>query len=192
VKKLVVFASGSGSNFQAIIDAVRQKKINIKVAGLITNRSGIGAIERAKKHRIPVNVIDESDEQLFKKKLADQLLKWQPDLIVLAGFLKKIPPEIIDLYPDKIINIHPALLPKFGGKGYYGLRVHEAVLNSGDSITGCTVHYVNNEYDRGRTIEQKEVPVLSTDSPEILAKRVLKAEHELLPTVIKKIINNTT
>jgi phosphoribosylglycinamide formyltransferase 1 len=191
VKKLVVFASGSGSNFQAIIDAVRQKKINIKVAGLITNRSGIGAIERAKKHRIPVNVIDESDEQLFKKKLADQLLKWQPDLIVLAGFLKKIPPEIIDLYPDKIINIHPALLPKFGGKGYYGLRVHEAVLNSGDSITGCTVHYVNNEYDRGRTIEQKEVPVLSTDSPEILAKRVLKAEHELLPSVIKKIINNT-
>ncbi|TVQ02553.1 MAG: phosphoribosylglycinamide formyltransferase [Balneolaceae bacterium] len=191
MKKLVVFASGSGSNFQAIIDAVRQKKLNVEIAGLITNRDGIGAIERAIKNRIPVNVINETDEQLFKRKLADQLKKWQPDLIVLAGFLKKIPAEIVNDFPNKIINIHPALLPKFGGKGFYGLRVHEAVINSGEKTSGCTVHYVNNEYDRGQILEQKEVPVYSTDSPESLAKRVLKAEHELLPSVIKKLFTQT-
>jgi phosphoribosylglycinamide formyltransferase-1 len=191
VKKLVVFASGSGSNFQAIIDAVRQNKLNVEIAGLITNRDGIGAIERAKKNHIPVNVINETNEQLFKIKLADQLNIWQPDLIVLAGFLKKIPAEIVSDFPNKIINIHPALLPKFGGKGFYGLRVHEAVINSGEKTSGCTVHYVNNEYDRGQIIEQKVVPVYSTDSPESLAKRVLKAEHELLPSVIKKLFTQT-
>lgn len=188
MKKLVVLASGSGSNFQAIIDAVRNNELNIEIAGLITNRDGIGAIEHAKMNRIPVNVINDTDQDDFKIKLIDQLQKWQPDLIVLAGFLKKIPPEVITGFPNKIINIHPALLPKFGGKGFYGLRVHEAVLKSGDTISGCTVHYVNNEYDRGWMIEQKEVPVLPSDSPEILAKRVLKAEHELLPSVIKKLI----
>ncbi len=191
MKKLVVFASGSGSNFQAIIDAVKQKKLNVEIAGLITNRDKIGAIDRAIKNRIPFQVVQVSDDELFAKRLAELLHQWQPDLIILAGFLKKIPSEIVSAYPDKIINIHPALLPKFGGKGFYGLRVHKAVLESGDAVTGCTVHFVDNEYDCGQIIEQIEVPVFASDSPESLAKRVLKAEHELLPSVINNLINKT-
>lgn len=186
-----MLASGSGSNFQAIIDAVKQKTLDVDITGLITNRTGIGAIDRANKNQIPVAVIRQTNDQLFNKKLLDQLKKWQPDLVILAGFLKKIPPDITKLYHDKMINIHPALLPKYGGKGYFGLRVHEAVIKSGDKLSGCTVHYVNHEYDEGKIIDQKVVPVFKTDTPESLAKRVLKAEHELLPSVIKKLITQT-
>lgn len=174
---------------QAVIDQVEAKEIHAEIAGLIVNKPGIKSIERAEKFNIPVSVITDTDEDSFTKKLQKQLGEWNPDLIVLAGFLKKIPDFIIQQYKGKIINIHPALLPKFGGKGYYGLNVHKAVLESGEKESGCTVHFVNKKYDKGPIINQKKVPVHTTDTPEVLAKRVLKAEHKLLPAVIKKLIN---
>lgn len=189
MKKLVVFASGSGSNFQSIIDASERKELGATVTGLITDSDDIGAIERARKHDIPVKVISPHDSHTFSVELKKQLALWNPDLIVLAGYLKKIPDEIVKTYLNKIINIHPALLPKFGGKGYFGLNVHRAVIGAGEKVSGCTVHFVNEEYDRGDIIAQKKVPVLTTDTPESLAARVLKAEHDLLPSVIKKIFN---
>lgn len=192
MKKLVIFASGSGTNMQAVIDGIEEESIHAEIAGLITNKQDIHAVERAKKHHIPVCVITETDAEDYASTLEKQLSEWQPDLLILAGFLKKIPDSIIRKYENKIINIHPALLPKFGGKGFYGLKVHKAVLESGDKETGCTVHYVNEEYDKGPIISQTKVPVHPSDTPEILAKRVLKAEHKLLPSVIKKLINQKT
>lgn len=189
MKKLVVFASGSGSNFQAIIDAIREKRLQAKITGLITNRENTGAEERAKSHQIPVTIISDKDPAVFSEKLDQQLSLWSPDLIVLAGYLKKIPDRIVRKYQNRIINIHPSLLPKYGGKGFYGLKVHEAVLQSGDSKTGCTVHYVNEHYDEGDIIEQAVVDVCDSDTPESLASRVLKTEHKLLPNVIQKLLN---
>lgn len=174
---------------QAVIDEIEGERIQAEIAGLITNKHHIKAIERAKKYDIPVCVITESDEEIYTSKLEKKLAEWQPDLIVLAGFLKKIPDSIIRKYERRIINIHPALLPKYGGKGFYGLNVHKAVIESGDKETGCTVHFVNEEYDKGPIISQAKVTVHPSDTPEVLAKRVLKAEHELLPSVIKKLIN---
>nr|WP_255695704.1 phosphoribosylglycinamide formyltransferase [Rhodohalobacter sp. 614A] len=186
---MVIFASGSGTNMQAIIDEIEGERIQAEIVGLITNKNHIQAIERAKKFSIPVCVITETDEKVYASTLEKQLSEWRPDLIVLAGFLKKIPDSIIRTHKNKIINIHPALLPKYGGKGFYGINVHKAVLESGDKETGCTVHFVNEEYDKGPIISQAKVRVFPSDTPEILAKRVLKAEHELLPSVIKKLIN---
>lgn len=189
MKKLVIFASGSGTNMQAIINEIEAGEIQAEIAGLIVNKPEIKSIERAKKYNIPVSIITDKDTISFTSKLRKQLSEWSPDLIVLAGFLKKIPDSIIKEYKNKIINIHPALLPKFGGKGFYGLNVHKTVLESGDKESGCTVHFVNEEYDKGPIISQAKVPVHSTDTPEILAKRVLEEEHKLLPQVIKKLIN---
>lgn len=174
---------------QAIIDKIESGEIRAEIAGLIVNKPEIKAIERAKKFNIPVSIITDKNEKSFTSKLREQLSDWKPDLIVLAGFLRKIPDSIIKKYQNKIINIHPALLPKFGGKGFYGLNVHQAVLESGDTESGCTVHFVNEEYDKGPIISQEKVPVHASDTPEVLAKRVLKAEHKLLPLVIKKLIN---
>lgn len=189
MKKLVVFASGSGSNFQAIIDAVENGTISAEIAGLISNKKEAGAVGRAQKHQIPVRIIPAEDPGFFVKELPRQLDIWSPDLIVLAGFLKKIPDKILKKYPRRIINIHPSLLPKYGGKGFYGQRVHQAVLDAGDDISGCTVHYVNEEYDRGDIIRQERVDVLPGDTPETLAARVLSREHQILPVVIKDLIN---
>ncbi|MCC5915470.1 MAG: phosphoribosylglycinamide formyltransferase [Balneolaceae bacterium] len=189
----MVLASGSGSNFQAIIDSIENKRLHAEVAGLIAGKPGIGAIERAKKHRIPVKIIPpDLDPDSLTTFLLETVDHWKPDLIVLAGFLKKIPGEIVDRYPDQIINIHPSLLPKYGGKGFYGIHVHKAVIESGDPESGCTVHYVNEKYDDGSIIEQRSVPVLHGDTPETLAARVLKEEHSLLPEIIKRLLNSET
>jgi formyltetrahydrofolate-dependent phosphoribosylglycinamide formyltransferase len=189
VKKIVVFASGSGTNFQAVIDNVLSENIQAEITGLIADRKGIMAIERAKKYKIPVEIIPADPPESFSRRLLTQLTKWDPDLIVLAGYLKKIPDRIVTIYRRKIINIHPALLPKHGGKGYYGRKVHQAVLDSGEKETGCSVHYVDEEYDRGPVIGRRIVPVYSSDTADSLASRVLKAEHQLLPTVIKKLLH---
>lgn len=186
--KLVVLASGSGSNFQAIIDAIHRGDIDAQIIGLITNKPEIGAIKRAEKNSIPVKVLSPSEPEFFKKKLLDTLLNWNPDLIVLAGFLRKIPDEVIEAFSGKIINIHPSLLPKYGGKGFYGKRVHQAVIDAKETESGCTVHLVNEKYDAGAIIEQIAVPVLPTDDADTLAKRVLKQEHKLLPKIINKIL----
>lgn len=189
MKNIVVFASGSGTNFQAIIDSVKSGKINANISGLIASKPDIGATGRAEKAGVPVAVIPPGSES-FKRDLEDQLNEWQPDLIVLAGYLAKIPKNILDKYSGKIINIHPSLLPKYGGSGFYGSRVHQAVIRSGDIETGCTVHIVTEEYDQGPVLAQKKVPVKPGDTAADLASRVLKEEHKLLTEVISQIINN--
>lgn len=192
MKQIVVFASGSGSNFQAIIDATESGRIDAKISGLITNRSGIKALQRAKKHNIPIRILSPNDfysTQDYEQQLITQVTDWNPDLIVLAGYLKKIPDNLVSLFPNKIINIHPSLLPKYGGKGFYGMRVHKAVIQAKEKESGCTVHFVDAEYDRGDIIAQEKVPVLPDDQPEDLARRVLTREHQLLPEIISKILN---
>ncbi|MEX2600959.1 MAG: phosphoribosylglycinamide formyltransferase [Balneolaceae bacterium] len=194
MKKIAVFASGSGSNFQAVIDAVQSGRIEAVICGLITNRDNAGAIKRAEASGIPARVLNPSDfpdSSEYESTLLEQLKEWNPDLIVLAGYMLKIPDSLISAMPDQIINIHPALLPAYGGKGFYGLRVHKAVLDAGESETGCSVHYVNERYDDGPVIDQQKVRVLSDDTPETLRDRVLKAEHQLLPSVIAKLLNKT-
>jgi phosphoribosylglycinamide formyltransferase 1 len=191
VKNIVVFASGSGSNFQAVINAVDEGRIEAAITGLIASKPGIGAIKKAEAAHIPHRVIRKADfenEELFADAILAELKKWKPDLIVLAGYMVRLPAQIIRKFPNCIINIHPSLLPRYGGKGYYGLNVHRAVLESGDSVTGCSVHYVNEIYDDGPVIEQRKVPVHPGDTPESLSERVLKEEHKLLPEVIHKLL----
>ncbi len=189
MKKLVFFASGSGSNFQSVIDAINRDEISASIVGLITDNPKSGSIERAKNAQISTALIPYSPESFFSKKIEETLDKWNPDLIVLAGYLKKVPDSVVQTYQNRIINIHPSLLPKYGGKGFYGHKVHKAVLDAGDSVSGCTVHYVNSEYDQGSVIKQVKVPVHQNDTPESLAERVLAEEHKLLPNVIKQLIN---
>lgn len=189
MKNIVVFASGSGTNFQSIIDAVNNGEITAHIAGLITDRNHIGALERAENHGIPARVLspkDLSDEKEFAEEIIDQLTSWKTDLIVLAGYLKKIPPSVIRKFEDRILNIHPSLLPKFGGKGFYGMNVHRAVINSKDQQSGCSVHIVTDEFDEGPVIARSIVRVEENDTPEQLAKKVLKEEHRLYPSAIEK------
>jgi len=191
VHNLVFFASGSGTNFQSVIDAIESGQIEAQITGLVTNRPEAGAIKRAQKHGIPTFVID-SNASDFEQKLLDLLSELNPDLIVLAGYLKKIPTVIINTYSGRIINIHPSLLPKYGGKGYYGMNVHRAVIENEEDVSGCTVHFVDEIYDNGQIIKQVEVPVSSTDTSESLAEKILRREHELLPNTIHKLLTQTS
>lgn len=188
--KIVFFASGSGTNFQSVIDAAESGRLDAEITGLITNKPDIGAIERAKEASIPVRIIDPryktSDEHA--NELLEALAEFLPDLIVLAGYLQKIPDKVIDRYSGKIINIHPSLLPKYGGKGFYGMHVHRAVIESGDPESGCTVHYVDTIYDNGSIIRQKRVSVAPGETPESLAAKILKEEHKLLPETINQLL----
>lgn len=189
----MVLASGSGTNFQSIIDSVQNGSLNAVITRLIASRNDIGAIEKAEKAGIPYEVIAPryfQDHDDFADKLLKAIQSAEPDLIVLAGYLIKIPSAVIRTYPGKIINIHPALLPAYGGKGYYGLRVHKAVIADKMTESGCTVHFVTEEFDEGPILSQRTVPVYPDDTPEELAKRVLKEEHILLPQTIKSILEN--
>lgn len=192
---LVVFATGSGTNFQAIIDAVNTGQINARISGLVSNRTDNKALERARKHNIETRSIRPQDfpsQKEYTRTLLKQLKKWQTDWIILAGYLLKIPTAVIQEYENRIINIHPSLLPKYGGKGFYGEKVHRAVLEQGETESGCTVHIVTEEYDEGPILAQKKVPVYPSDTPKELASRVLKQEHKLLPEVIADLIENPT
>lgn len=188
---LVFFASGSGTNFQSVIDAINSGRLEARITGLISNRSTAGAIERARAHNIPTYLIDPgspySETYLF-----DLLSSLNPDLIILAGYLRKIPTKVIKHFSERIINIHPSLLPKYGGKGYYGMSVHRAVIKNREKISGCTVHYVDEIYDNGQVIEQREVPVDKNDTPESLAEKILQHEHRLLPSTIQNILTQTS
>ena len=188
---LVFFASGSGTNFQSVIDAVESGKIDARITALISNRDDAGAHSRAARHGIPSYTLDVTSPD-FTQYLLDLLSDLNPDLIVLAGYLKKIPDEVIDAYRGKIVNIHPSLLPKYGGKGFYGMHVHRAVIESGDTKSGCTVHFVDEIYDNGSIIKQVEVPVEKNDTAESLAKKVLNEEHRLLPSVINQLLTQST
>jgi phosphoribosylglycinamide formyltransferase 1 len=193
VKRIVVCASGSGSNFQAILDAINRGDLAAEVAGLIASKPGTGAADRAHRHNIPVFTLPKgTDNASLSSLLLEQLAEWQPDLIVLAGFLRKIPDDVVSAYRNRIINIHPSLLPKYGGKGYYGIRVHQAVIEAGETTSGCTVHYVNEHYDQGDVIGRTEVEVRPDDTPDELARRVLAEEHRLLPRIIGRLLHSNS
>lgn len=184
--RVVVMVSGGGTNLQAILDAVDNGKItNAEVVAVISNNEGAYAIERAKNHGVPAFVVTPKayeTRDAFNEALLETIKACKPDLIVLAGFLVKIPAAMIEAYRNKIINIHPSLIPSFCGVGYYGLKVHEAALARGVKVTGATVHFVNEITDGGQIILQKAVDVLEGDTPEILQKRVMEqAECVLLP-----------
>ncbi|HHU06990.1 MAG TPA: phosphoribosylglycinamide formyltransferase [Clostridiaceae bacterium] len=185
--RIAIFVSGGGSNLQNIIDDIQSGDLkDVKIARVVASKTGTLAEQRAIKHRIPVSIFVNSDSSDTEALLA-QLAEDQTDMIVLAGYLQKINHEIIRAFPDKIINIHPALLPKHGGVGMYGIRPHEAVLAAGEQTTGATVHTVNEEYDKGKILLQKEVKVFSDDTAESLQTRVmLEAERVILPQVIQE------
>lgn len=187
--KIGVLVSGGGSNLQSIIDKSKSGELQCKVEVVIGDRECYG-VERAKEAGIDGYTLD---RKVLKKELCREIDKIVSekgiDLIVLAGFLSIIDEEFVNKWKGRIINIHPSLLPKFGGPGMYGTRVHEAVLKAGEQESGCTVHYVDTGVDSGEIIAQKRVKVLEGDTPEILQKRVLVEEHKLLPESIAKIIS---
>ncbi len=192
--KIVVLVSGGGTNLQAIIDRIADGTVtNAKLVGVISNNKGVKSLERAENAGIPAVCVSPKDyesRELFHEALLSQVKEWQPDLIVLAGFLVKIPQEMVQAYSNRIINIHPALIPAFCGVGYYGLKVHEGVLSRGAKVTGATVHFVNEGMDEGPIIAQKAVAVEDDDTPEVLQHRVMEqAEWLLLPQAIDDIAN---
>jgi phosphoribosylglycinamide formyltransferase-1 len=196
MKKLNIafFASHGGSNFQAIAENILSGHIAANAALLISNNSDSGAMQKAEKlgisHlHISSNQFDSSEQ--FQTALLKALADYDIDLIVLAGYMKKIPLSVIRKFPNRILNIHPALLPKYGGQGMYGMNVHQAVYENGETLTGATVHIVSEEYDEGKILKQMSVPIDSNDTPQSIADKVLAIEHKLYSEVIKEIINNT-
>ncbi len=181
---LAIFASGSGTNAENIITYF-QNKPQIRVSCICTNRPDAFVIERVKKYDLPVLVFNR-DEFYNTDKVLDYLLMHHIDWIILAGFLWLVPIRLIERFPDRIINIHPALLPKFGGKGMYGNHVHQAVIDQGETVSGITIHIVNREYDRGSTIFQATCPVNRDDTAELLAARVHELEYEHFPRIIER------
>lgn len=187
MKRIVILASGSGSNAENIITYFKQNP-QIEVAAVLTNKSMAKVLERCDRLQIPAFYFNKS--AFTASDAVVRLLKGlDTDLIVLAGFLWKIPQNVIDAYPDKIINIHPALLPKYGGKGMYGEKVHQAVRESGDAETGITIHYVNEHYDEGGIIFQAKVAVEPSDNPASIAEKVHRLEYEHFPKVIEKLLS---
>ena len=194
--KIGVMVSGGGTNLQAILDAIDNGQLkNVEVKVVISNNSGAYALERAKKHGIEAVYLSpksfESREE-FNDALLEKVDEYSLDLIVLAGFLVAIPAAMIRKYPNKIINIHPSLIPSFCGVGYYGLKVHEAALSRGVKLTGATVHFVDEGMDSGPIILQQAVEVLPGDTPEILQRRVMEeAEWKILPQAIQMIADGS-
>ena len=191
---VVVLVSGGGTNLQAIIDAVENGTItNTKIASVISNNKNAYALERAKKHGIAnccISPKDYANRATFNQKFLEKMDELNPDLIVLAGFLVVIPEQMIAKYRNRIINIHPSLIPSFCGTGYYGLKVHEGALARGVKVTGATVHFVDEGTDTGPIILQKAVEVQEGDTPEILQRRVMEqAEWKIMPQAIDLIAN---
>ncbi|MGN0369770.1 MAG: phosphoribosylglycinamide formyltransferase [Butyrivibrio sp.] len=192
--KIVVMVSGGGTNLQAIMDSIDNGTIrNTEIVAVISNKPDAYALKRAEGKNIPAECISPKSyetRELFNEALLEGVRKYSPDLIVLAGFLVAIPPQMVKAYPERIINIHPSLIPSFCGKGFYGLKVHEAALAKGVKVTGATVHYVDEGMDTGRIIFQKPVMVEEGDTPETLQRRVMEqAEWIILPKAIDMIAN---
>ena len=188
-KKIAVLVSGSGSNLQSIIDNVENGNLNCEITYVIADRECYG-LQRAEKHGIKTLLLD---RKIIDNKLANEIIDstlegCKTDYIVLAGYLSILTEKFIKKWDKRVINIHPSLLPKFGGKGMYGIKVHEAVIKAGEKERGCTVHFVTNEIDAGEIITNVKIPVLEDDTPETLQKRVLEQEHKLLIKGIKKIL----
>lgn len=182
--RLAVLVSGGGTNLQSVIDATLSGVLKSKIACVISNKEQAYGLERARKNDIPAFFINPKEEGYDEKLLA--LLKEQKiDLVVLAGYLKIIDKSLIEAFPKRVINIHPSLLPKFGGKGFYGIHVHEAVIAAGEVESGATVHYVDCGVDTGEVIIQRKVAVESTDTPEMLQSKILETiEHKILVEAI--------
>lgn len=190
---LGILISGGGSNLQAIIDACESGilKGKAKVAVVISNKPGAYGLLRAKKYGIPSQFVDPQcfpDNKQFCEGVCGELRKYKTDIVCLAGFMRMIDPCLLHEFKGKVLNIHPALLPKFGGKGMYGHYVHEAVIKAGEKESGATVHMVDEVYDHGEVILQKKVAVMPGDAPEALADRVLEVEHDIYPKAIKAVI----
>ena len=192
--RVLVMVSGGGTNLQAIIDRVKDGTItNTEIVGVISNNKNAYALTRAQENEIPSLCISPKDfetREIFNGKLLEAVDSFEPDLVVLAGFLVVIPPEMIRKYENRMINIHPSLIPSFCGKGYYGLKVHEAALERGVKVVGATVHFVDEGTDTGPIILQKAVEVQQGDTPEVLQRRVMEqAEWKILPRAIDLIAN---
>ncbi len=185
---LVVFASGNGTTLQAVIDAIKEEKLIANISLVVSNNPNAYALERAKKANIPTYVIKEKTNEKIDDELINILSKIDINLIVLAGYLKLVGPKLIKNYT--IINTHPSLLPKYGGKGMYGMKVHTAVINAKEEYSGVTLHYVNDEYDKGNIIMQTIVKVLPNDTPDDLSARVQAAEKIQLVEVLKSFSTN--
>lgn len=183
---LVVFASGNGSTLQAIIDSINSDELKANIALVVSNNENAYALERAKKANIETYVINSKDFKEADIELDKKLSNYQIDLIVLAGYLKKIGNNLISKY--KIVNTHPSLLPKFGGKGMFGMNVHTAVIEAKEEYSGVTLHFVNDKYDEGNIIKQTKVKVLPEDTPETLSQKVQKAEKIQLIEVLKEFV----
>lgn len=188
--RLGVLASGGGSNLQSIIDRSLDGSLSADVVAVISNNSGAKALERARNHGIDglhVSAVTEGSFEAADRRIVREFSVRKVDLVVLAGFMKQVGPALLETFRGRIINIHPALLPKFGGKGMYGMRVHEAVIAAGETESGPTVHLVDSEYDHGPALAQRRVPVFPGDTPETLQVRVLEEEHDLLPRTIQEL-----
>lgn len=189
-KRISIFASGSGSNAEKFFEYF-QDNDTIEVASVITNNRSAGVIERAKRFNIPFHIYNrtywQSGDEIIRI-----LKEEQVQYIVLAGFMLLIPQSLTRAYPNRIFNIHPALLPKFGGKGMYGMHVHSAVKEAGEQESGITIHYVNERYDEGEIIAQVSCPIAPEDSPQDIAKKVQKLEHQNYPKVIEDVIRKST
>jgi phosphoribosylglycinamide formyltransferase-1 len=186
MKKIAIFASGAGSNAQKIIHHFRHSG-KVRVAFIVCNKPGAGVLKIAEANSIPALLIEK--ERFFRGgAYVDELNNAGIDFIVLAGFLWKVPAALINAYPHKIVNIHPALLPKYGGRGMYGRHVHQAVIDSKEKESGITIHYVDEQYDHGQIIFQAKCPVLHNDSAETLAQRIHALEHKHYPKIIEKLM----
>ncbi len=189
-----VLASGGGSNFEALARACREGRLpRAKISLLVVNKRGVGALDRAVRLGIESLVLEPTDfpdRAAYYERVATELEQRGVSLVCLAGFLLKLEPNFIRRFPGRILNIHPALLPKFGGAGMYGRRVHEAVLAAGEKESGCTVHVVDEEFDHGPAVAQTRVPVFPSDTPDTLAARVLIEEHRLFPDAVRGFIDH--
>ncbi len=186
--RLAVLASGGGTNLQAIIDASESGEIDARVVVVISNNSAAGALERARRHHIEalhLSARQFASGEKFDRALLEILKERRVDLIILAGYTKLLSPTVVRAHRHRILNIHPALLPAFGGPGMYGIRVHQAVIASGARYSGVTVHLVDEQYDHGPIVAQRVVPVGNDDTPERLAERVLVQEHQIYKEVVQ-------
>ena len=183
--KIAIFASGGGSNAQEIINHFQGNE-SVEIALIVSNDTNSGVIVRAETHEIPFYILQKGE--LEELEFSQVLEAMEIDFVVLAGFLKKIPSDIIEMYPNKIVNIHPALLPNYGGKGMYGSNVHKAVVAAGEKESGMTIHFVNSNYDEGSIIEQQKTNILPSDTAEDCAKKVLALEHKYFATCIERLV----
>lgn len=192
---ICIFASGSGTNFKAILEARKLGIITSEIKLLVTNNSDCGAVSIAKENNIPVfhisrKVYPDANDEEYANLFLEKFTEHKIEFIALAGYMKMLDVRIVRKFPNRIVNIHPALLPKFGGKGMYGMNVHRAVIEAGEKESGVTIHYVNEKYDEGEIILQERVPVSSDDTAETLQKKVLKLEHRCYAQVIHDLEKN--